>query len=155
KKEHETSFRADLIALLIALIWVVHPIHNAAVAYISGRADSLAALFALGAWLLAWRAMDAQIAWKRITLGVLAAVSLLIGLCSKEIALMWLVLVLGYLFLFDREHSRAARWTVLAGVLGVLGIYAVLHALPGYRAPMQDGPPPAWDARVLLMLRAL
>jgi len=145
----------DGIALLVALLWVVHPIHNAAIAYISGRADSLAALFALGAWLLAWRAMDAGMPWKRITLGILAAISLLVGLCSKEIALVWLLLILGHLFLFDREHSRAARWTVLAGVGSVLGLYALLHALPGYRAPMQDGPPPPWDARVLLMLRAL
>lgn len=143
------------IALLVALVWVVHPIHNAAVAYISGRADSLAALFALGAWLLAWRAMETGAPWKRIVLGLLAGVSLLVGLCSKEIALMWLILLLGHLFAFDREHSRAARWTALAGVVAVLGIYAVLHALPGYRAPMQDGPPPPWDARFLLMLRAL
>ncbi len=146
---------ASVIALLVALVWVVHPIHNAAVAYISGRADSLAALFALGAWLLAWRAMEPDAPWRRIALALLAAISMLIGLCSKEIALVWLILMLGHLFLFDREHSRAARWTVLAGVAAVLGIYALLHALPGYRAPMQDGPPPPWDARVLLMLRAL
>ena len=145
----------DSIALLVALLWVVHPIHNAAIAYISGRADSLAALFALSAWLLAWRAMDASAPWKKIALGVLAAVSLLVGLCSKEIALVWLILILGHLFLFDREHSRAARWTVLAGVASILGLYALLHALPGHRTPMQDGPPPPWDARVLLMLRAL
>jgi len=145
----------DGIALLVAVLWVVHPIHNAAIAYISGRADSLAALFALSAWLLAWQAMDAGVPWKKAALGVLAAVSLLIGLCSKEIALVWLILVLGHLFFFDREHSRAARWTVLAGVASVLGFYAFLHALPGFRAPMQDGPPPPWDARFLLMLRAL
>ena len=151
----ENRTRINLMALLVALVWVVHPIHNAAVAYISGRADSLAAFFALGAWLIAWRAMDSHASGKKMLLGILAAICLLIGLCSKEIALMWLVLVLGYLFLFDREHSGRARWTVLAGVLGVLGIYAVLHALPGYREPMQDGPPPSWDARVLLMLRAL
>ena len=145
----------DSIALLVALLWVVHPIHNAAVAYISGRADSLAALFALGAWLLARRALTLGRSWKTAALGLLAGGSLLIALCSKEIALVWLILLLGHLFLFDRESSRAAQWTVLASVAAVLGIYAVLHGLPGYRAPMQDGPPPPWDARFLLMLRAL
>ncbi len=143
------------LALLVALVWVVHPIHNAAVAYISGRADSLAALFALGAWLLTLRALEKGSPWKKGALGLLAAVSLLVGLCSKEIALVWLVLVLGHLFAFDREHSRRAKWTVLAGVLAVLGAYAVLHALPGYRAPMENGPTSPWDARILLMLRAL
>jgi tetratricopeptide (TPR) repeat protein len=143
------------VALLIALIWVVHPIHNAAVAYISGRADSLAALFALGAWLLLWRALGSDARWKKAVLSLLACGSLLIALCSKEIALVWLLLLLGHLFFFDREYPRAAKWPVLAGVLAVLGIYAVLHALPGPRVAMQDGPPPAWDARFLLMLRAL
>ena len=54
----------DVTAFLIAMIWTVHPIHNAAVAYISGRADSIASLFALGAWLLVLRAREA-IAGKR------------------------------------------------------------------------------------------
>lgn len=143
-------------ALLIALVWLVHPIHNAAVAYISGRADSLAAVFALGAWLLAWQAMEKQTPGRRILLGLLAAAALLIALCSKEIALVWLALVLGFLFVFDREHSRRAKWTVLAGVAAVLGIYAALHSLPGYRAPMQDDAAVSpWDHRILLMLRAL
>ncbi len=145
----------DLIALLVALVWIVHPIHNAAGAYISGRADSLAALFALVAWLLVWRAMGPVAPWKRTGLGLLAAASLLVALCSKEIALVWLILLLGHLFFFDREHSRGARWAVLAGVAAVLGIYAILHALPGYRAPMEGGAPAPWDARFLLMLRAL
>ncbi len=147
--------RTGPLALLIALVWVVHPIHNAAVAYISGRADSLAAVFALGAWLLAEHAMMKGARPKRILFGLLAAASLLIALCSKEIALVWLVLVLGHLFVFDREHARSAKWAVLTGVIAILGIYALLHALPGTRTPMQDGPPPPWDARFLLMLRAL
>ncbi|MEI9897119.1 MAG: hypothetical protein WDN28_25465 [Chthoniobacter sp.] len=50
------------------------PVHNAAVAYISGRADSPRRLFALSAWLLALRAMDSGLAvWKRAALGFLRA----------------------------------------------------------------------------------
>src|SRR4051812_19139229 len=37
---------AGVGAFLVALIWAVHPVHSAAVDYISGRADSLAFLFA-------------------------------------------------------------------------------------------------------------
>src|SRR5690242_1268958 len=43
-------------AFLIALLWVVHPVHSAAVDYISGRADSLAFFFAAVAWLLFFKA---------------------------------------------------------------------------------------------------
>jgi tetratricopeptide (TPR) repeat protein len=156
KAAQNAPARYDLAAMLIALIWVVHPIHNAAVAYISGRADSLAALFALSAWLLLLRTMENGIAtWRKISLGFLAGVSLLVGLCAKEIALMWLLLMLVHLFAFDREHPRRVKWTVLGGAVVVFTLYATLHSLPGYRAPMQDGPPPPWDARLLLMLRAL
>jgi len=145
----------DLVALLVALVWVVHPVHNAAVAYISGRADSLAALFALTAWLLLLRALESTGPGKKWALGLLAAAALLVALCSKEIALIWLVLLLVHLLAFDRQQSWRAIWTVLTGAAGVFACYAVLHHLPGYRAPMEDGPPAPWDARVLLMLRAL
>ena len=145
----------DFFSLLVALVWTVHPVHNAAVAYISGRADSLAALFALSAWLLLLRALDPGRMCKRVTFGLLAAMTMLIALCSKEIALVWLLLFLVYFFAFDRERPWRMKWTVLAGIAAVFGVYAILHALPGYRAPMEDGPPAPWDARILLMLRAL
>ncbi|HSI14935.1 MAG TPA: tetratricopeptide repeat protein [Chthoniobacter sp.] len=151
-----TRARCDVAALLLALVWVVHPIHNAAVAYISGRADSLAALFALGAWLLLLGAMETGIAtWKKIALGALAGISLLVGLCSKEIALVWLLLMLVQVFAFDRERAWRVKWTVLGGAAAVFALYYTLHSLPGYRTPMEDGPPAPWDARGLLMFRAL
>src|SRR5207244_13615564 len=46
----------SLAAFFVALIWAVHPVHSAAVDYISGRADSLAFLFASAGWLLLLRA---------------------------------------------------------------------------------------------------
>src|SRR5205823_2337890 len=41
KEPPDNDTRPGVIAFLVAFIWVIHPIHNAAVAYISGRADSL------------------------------------------------------------------------------------------------------------------
>src|SRR2546423_10242406 len=43
---------SSLAAFLAAGLWIVHPVHSAAVDYISGRADSLAFFFACAAWLL-------------------------------------------------------------------------------------------------------
>ena len=37
--------RCRWISLLTALVWVIHPVQSAAVAYVSGRADPLAATF--------------------------------------------------------------------------------------------------------------
>src|ERR1043166_4527975 len=41
------SNKRRTIAFFAALVWAVHPVHNAAVVYLSGRADPLAALFGL------------------------------------------------------------------------------------------------------------
>ena len=144
-----------LMALLVALIWIVHPIHNAAVAYISGRADSLGSFFALLAWLLVRRAGAAGRMAGRIGLGASAAAVMLLALCSKEIALLWLALFALHLIAFDRDSTWRVKGIALAGALSVLAAYAVLHALPGARTPMESGPPPPFDGRLLLMLRAL
>jgi hypothetical protein len=42
---------------------MVHPVHSAAIDYISGRADSLAFAFSAGAWLLVLRARIAKARW--------------------------------------------------------------------------------------------
>jgi hypothetical protein len=77
----------NLVAGTLALIWTVHPVHNAAVAYISGRADSLASFFALLAWLLARRTAKARSPLATLALGGASALAVLMALCSKEIAL--------------------------------------------------------------------
>ena len=146
---------SETMALLVAMIWTVHPIHNAAVAYISGRADSLASLFSLSAWLLLARGSETVSGWKRAAFFICAAVSMLLAVCSKEIALMWLALFVLHLFAFERVRPRTTKLAFLGGILLVFGIYTALHSLPGYRPPMQGGPADPFSARFLLMLRAL
>src|SRR5262249_33777424 len=62
KNFSETGARSvnwiSIAAFLAALLWAVHPVHSAAVDYISGRADSLAFLFAAAGWLLFLRAQS-------------------------------------------------------------------------------------------------
>ena len=141
-------------AFLIAMIWTVHPIHNAAVAYISGRADSIASMFALGAWLLVSRAWERR-GGKRAALLCMAGLSMLIALCAKEIALMWLVIFLLHLLFFEKALPWKSRIILISGMLVIFGIYYGLHSLPAHRVPMEDGPPAPLSARVLLMFRAL
>jgi tetratricopeptide (TPR) repeat protein len=145
----------EMFALFIALIWTVHPIHNAGVAYISGRADSLASLFALSAWLLVIRARETPNLARRVGFGVLAALSMLVALCSKEIALIWLVLFLGQLFLCEKLLPLRPKLGVLLAVVTVFGAYYFLHSLPEHRTPMEAGPSHPLAARILLMLRAM
>jgi tetratricopeptide (TPR) repeat protein len=141
------------MALGLALIWALHPVHSAAVAYVSGRADTLAMFFCL----LAWLAGDAALAGGRRAIVVgwstAAGFCLLLGLCSKEIAFVWLVIFFGLLLAFRPEITR--RRKLAAGAVGLLalGCYLVLRHLP---APPPPAPPaPVLPARWLLMIRAL
>ena len=142
-------------AFLIAVTWLVHPVHNAAVAYIAGRADSLAALFALGAW-LAWRRSRDCPGWlARIALCTLAALAALAALCSKEIALVWALLFIIYTLLFDRSTRLRRRLLPIAGLAGMIALYAVLHSLPAHRATTPGVAPELLGGRTVLALRAL
>ena len=147
--------RAAIAALLVSLVWLVHPVHNAAVAYISGRADSLAALLALGAWLLWLRARDCSRLAAQLCWGLLAALMFLVALCSKEIALVWALLFSLHTLFFVRSPDWRRQIFPIAGLIAVIGIYAVLHALPEQRSGAPGSLAEPFGGRVILALRAL
>ena len=143
-----------IASLLVALVWLVHPVHNAAVAYVSGRADSLAALFAIGVW-LAWIASRDSSGVSRAICWISAALLFLAALCSKEIALVWGMLFGLHTLIFERSARWRCRMLSVAGLLAVIVAYAVLHSLPGHRASMPGALPEPFSGRVILALRAL
>ena len=143
----------DGIALGVALVWAVHPVHSAAVAYISGTADTLAMTFCLGAALLCERALRTSSPSASIANAAGALVCLLLGLCAKEIASIWLLLYLGYLFGLREKTTPRQRWTVVAMAVLALIIYLGLRHLPG-PAPVPP-PMPKLPPKWVLMLRAL
>ncbi len=147
--------RNEFIAFLLALLWMVHPVHSAAIDYISGRADSLAFFFSCGAWLLFLRAKKCRGLVARCSLFVLAACSLLLALCSRESACMWTLIFLVHLFVFEKSLSLRGKTLALILCLAVVGIYGGLRQLPNRKnvaTPSND-----WSAPVqgVLMLRAL
>jgi protein O-mannosyl-transferase len=144
-----------VLAFFVALLWVVHPIHNAAVAYVAGRADSLACVFALSAWLLYLRASASPQALAKWAFQAAALLCFLIGLCAKEIAFIWMALFAFHLFVFDREKSIRQKTGALAAVALVLCFYVFLRHLPPARGPMAGDPSRSFAASFLLMLRAL
>jgi tetratricopeptide (TPR) repeat protein len=146
----------SIAAFFAALLWVVHPVHSAAVDYISGRADSLAFFFGCGGWLLYLRARDARRPIIRYLVYFLAAGSLLLALCSRESACLWVALFLGHLFVFEKGTTRRAKFGALIACLFVVGCYAALRQLPDKRtttiASATGWPAPV---RATLMARAL
>ncbi len=144
-----------LLAFAISLIWAVHPIHNAAVAYMSGRADPLAMVFALSAWLLYLRgAQSSRPLRARLAIYGGACLLTLLALCSKEIAFTWMVLFLLVHAVFLPTAQR--RWILVAALLAVTGAYLCLRSLPPPREAKEGrmpGSPPL--QRIHLVIRAL
>jgi tetratricopeptide (TPR) repeat protein len=150
--EGRSPLFADAAAFSVGLIWAVHPIHNAAVAYVAGRADSIAMMFALAAWLLF--SLETT-GWRRVLTLALAAICTLAALCSKEIAFIWIALFAIHLFGFERRLAMRTKLSAIGSLLGIFTIYLWLRHLPGPRPPQAGLVPPPFDTRIILMLRAL
>lgn len=147
--------RISTAAFLVAIMWVVHPVHSAAVDYISGRADSLAFFFAASAWLMFLRA---ELASRRVVRGLLyglAVLSGLLALLSREIACIWIVLFILHLLGFEKGIPFRRRIAAITCSLALIAIYAGLRQLPEERQspPTQAGF--TGPVRATLMARAL
>ena len=106
-------------AFFLALLWVVHPVHSAAVDYVSGRADSLAFFFASAGWLLYLRARDLRYVVDSPGLCLRSgdALRALFALCSRESGVLWMLLFLLYLFALRRRNRPCERSLLVAGGL--------------------------------------
>ena len=154
----EDRFRRSVLsaaAFLIALLWVVHPVHSAAVDYISGRADSLACFFACGGWLLYLHARQAIRPVLRAFLYSGAALSALFALTSRESGCTWLMVFVLHLFVFERSIKLRGRLIVLTACIAILGAYIGLRHLPGTQSAGSGFGGSSAPVRVVLMLRAL
>lgn len=109
-------------ALAAALIFVVHPVHTEAVSYISGRADMLAAVFILLAFVLYMKQIQEGVT---LTKAVLCIGALAAALLSKEYALFFPLLILAYHGVFRFK----ANWSLLTGVGFVIGGYMLFRML--------------------------
>jgi Flp pilus assembly protein TadD len=151
----KSTSRMSYAAFWIALLWTVHPVHSAAVDYISGRADSLAFLFASAGWLLFLRARRTTHRVARLAIYFSAVASGLLALCSREVALVWIAVFLGHLFFVDRQFPRRARVYALSCCLGLVLVYAGLRHLPANRPTYPAPPGFSAPGRAVLMARAL
>jgi tetratricopeptide (TPR) repeat protein len=137
-----------LLAWIAALAWAVHPVHSAAVVYVSGRADVLAALFGFAALFFAARNPDE----KKSRFGELpAALCFLAAMLSKESGAMALVIWLAVLFA-TRDFARLRRWALFAAA--IFTVYCSLR-FSAENTPPPDVTPTRIAARPILMARAV
>jgi Flp pilus assembly protein TadD len=142
-------------AFFVAMIWVVHPVHSAAVDYISGRADSLAFLFSAGGWLLFLRAQRTTRPLFCSALYFLGALCGLLALLSREIAGVWIILFIAHLLLVEKQlHLRTRICTIACSAL-LVAVYIGLRHLPEQRPPSPLDFRQSAPVRFVLMARAL
>lgn len=156
KENFEILYR---FAPLIALVWAILPANVSSVVYVIQRMNLLAVLFSLLAlWLYFWqRESSIEKLLKALILAV-AVVFLLLGILSKENAILALLFVVGFEALVRyRQYSKKYRKVFLAGtpialMVALAGISWFVNAeLAGLYATR----PFDWVTRLLLQPLAL
>lgn len=137
------NFRAPpLIQAAAPIIYVLHPLHTEAVAYISGRADSMSAAFMFSALYIATRESENRRPWLSSAIVLLCFVA---GLLSKESSFIFPLLLAVTLFAGNKINQRKwqpNQWAALAGTAVILGIYGFLRTGKGPLNFGSDTQPP-------------
>jgi hypothetical protein len=138
------------IAFLAALAWAIHPVHTAAVVYVSGRADPLAATFGFLGLYFGTRVLRANSTSRWIFLFAAGALFLLSAL-SKETGIVFLFLWFAILLL--KKKWKELLPAAVAATF-VITIYFSLR-LPAEHIPAPTLSPPApLLVRPILVARA-
>lgn len=123
--------KRKFLALFIALIFITHPIHISSVAWVSGRTDLLALMFLLLSYFsyVKERLLEVRGNYKW---SLLAAISYLLALLSKESAILFpLVILASDLIIFRLNHKSKEKKEVFLPYLMIvitLFLYFILRA---------------------------
>ncbi|MDQ6655051.1 MAG: hypothetical protein M3Y80_04475, partial [Verrucomicrobiota bacterium] len=129
------------VPFVASLAWALHPLHTSAVAYVSGRADPLAAAFGFLALYCALRSLRA-VDRKRLWLWMSAsATALLLSALSKEAGLIFSVLLLALVVL--GRNWRALLPATLAAALVTVSYLALRMPAEHIAPPQLSAPAPA------------
>lgn len=90
-----------LISLFTSILFLVHPIHTEAVAYISGRADSLALLFMIVSFIFYLKFYNKE----NLIFYMTAVLSYALALLSKETSLIFPILLILYHYSFEKRFK--------------------------------------------------
>lgn len=140
-----------LIALLATSVWAIHPVQSAAVVYVSGRADSLAAAFGFTGLCLIFRSQRA-VAKGKLLFFIGAGVALLLSALSKETGLLFPAIAIVFLAL---RKNWVDTWRAFTVTGFVCAIYFSLRVGAEHFPPPVLSPPAAPLVRPILVARAV
>ncbi|MDP3980928.1 MAG: tetratricopeptide repeat protein, partial [Chlamydiota bacterium] len=102
-------FRRQVLALIVSLIWIIHPLQTEAVTYIAGRADSIAAIFIFLSLYLYLRYTQSE-EKNDIILYLGSFIAFLMAIMSKEMAIMIpFIMILSDVFNTHEKRSWSNR----------------------------------------------
>ena len=137
--------RRRWLAFIAALVWAIHPVHTAAVAYISGRADPLAAMFGFLGLYCGIRVAPTKRA-NRWLLQIATAALFLLSALSKESGLIFPILLIAIL-------AFRKSWRQIAPASVVLAFVAVSYL--SLRLPAEHFPAPRLRPPAPLLVRPI
>ncbi len=150
-----------IVQACVPVLWVVHPLQTEAVAYISGRADPMAATFGFAGLLFALRSASTP---RHIAYAILSTICIALALLCKESALIFPVLILAMVVAARLGASKADAKTpqnsrrpipALIASAVVTGIYLALRATVLNFSPEQAaGNTPGFGQRLYESLQA-
>lgn len=112
-------FGNNYLSFLTSLLFVLHPVHTEAVTYISGRADPLSVVFMLASLIFYLRVQEKE----RIADYILLGMMYVLGILSRENALMVPVFVLIYHFTMRKKFA----WRPFLVYAVIAGIYIFMR----------------------------
>ncbi len=109
-----------------SLLFAVHPVHTEAVAWVSGRTDSLVTLFFFASFLFYIKYSDDLKSQKNLNL---ALVFYVLGLLSKEMIVTMPLFILLYDFIFKKENKDFFKKNIKAYLLfaGITILYLIIR----------------------------
>ncbi|MDO8535918.1 MAG: tetratricopeptide repeat protein [Candidatus Omnitrophota bacterium] len=115
-----------LLSTATTLLYLVHPIHTEAVTYISGRADSLCAIFLLTGTIFLFRYWDIDKKLSRITDYAAVMIFFILALLTKEVAVVFPILWIFMEYcLRDRDKYDGSLKRKLIFYLPIIALAAV------------------------------
>ncbi len=109
---------ANALAMAVALLWAVHPLHTEAVTYITQRAESMMGLFLFLVFYVALRGWERRRPWPW---HLSAGAAMILGGASKEVMVVapFLVYAFDAIFIHRTPENLLKRSPVLYGALAV------------------------------------
>src|SRR4029077_10415896 len=143
--------RSGFIALGAALVWAIHPVQSAAVVYVSGLADPLAATFGFVGLFFMLRALHV-LGSRKLLLFIASGAALLLSALSKESGLIFPVIGLTF---FLWRKNWADLWKLIAVTAFVAASYFSLRAGAEHNPAPRLSPPPPLLVRPIIVARAV